>query len=115
MWACSTWAPALAILRGMPMDMSFTDEQTALVDTVRDFAKKEIIPVAGKLDEDGTFPQAMLKKAWELGLLNAEVPEAYGGLGLSCLDHCLIQEEVAYGCAGVNTTVAGNMLAAMAR
>jgi len=95
------------------MDMSLTEEQIALVDTVREFAKKEIIPVAGQLDEEGKFPVEILKKAWELGFLNAEVPEAYGGLGLSCLDHCLIQEEVSFGCGGVNTTLAANMLGAM--
>ncbi len=39
--------------------------------------------------------------------MNFEIPEAYGGLGLSCLTHCLILEEISYGCAGVNTTLAG--------
>jgi acyl-CoA dehydrogenase len=97
----------------MPFDLDYTDEQNALVQTARDFARKEIVPVAGKLDEHGTFPREIMKKAWELGLLNPEVPEAYGGLGLSCLDHCLILEEIAYGCAGVNTTCAGNMLGSM--
>ena len=68
--------------------------------TARDFARKEIIPVAGHLDEEGEFPHRSLKQAWETGLMNFEVPEEYGGLGLSCLDHCLILEEIACGCAG---------------
>jgi acyl-CoA dehydrogenase len=97
----------------MPFDVSYTEEQNALVATAREFAKKEIVPVAGKLDEHGTFPKEILKKAWELGLMNTEVPTEYGGLGLSCLDHCLILEEISYGCAGVNTSMAGNMLGAM--
>jgi acyl-CoA dehydrogenase len=97
----------------MPFDVSYTEEQQALIATTREFAKKEIVPVAGKLDEHGEFPREILKKAWELGLMNAEVPTEYGGLGLSCLDHCLILEEVSYGCAGVNTSMAGNMLGAM--
>src|SRR5215207_4405602 len=96
----------------MAFDLNLTEEQQALIDTAREFAKKEIIPVAGKLDEHGTFPKEILHKAWELGLMNAEVPEAYGGAGLSCLDHCHILEEVSYGCAGVNTSMAGNMLGA---
>lgn len=54
-----------------------------------------------------------MRKAWETGLLNIEVPEAYGGLGGSCLDDCLVQEEVAYGCAGINTSMAANMLGSM--
>src|SRR5262245_48630140 len=94
-------------------DLSLTDEQQALVQTARDFAKKEIAPVAGQLDEEGKFPNEILQKAFETGLLNFEVPEAYGGLGLSCLTHSLIVEEISWACAGVNTTLAGNMLGAM--
>src|SRR5262245_25367089 len=99
--------------RPMAFDASYTDEQNQLIQTAREFARKEIIPVAGKLDEHGEFPAAIMKKAWELGLVNVEVPGEYGGLGLSCLDHCLVLEEIAYGCAGVNTTFAGNMLGSM--
>ena len=91
----------------------YTDEQLALVQTARDFARKEIIPVAGALDEEAIFPREICEKAWETGLLNCEVPEAYGGLGLSCLSHCLVLEELSYGCMGINTTLAGNMLGAM--
>ena len=90
-----------------------TEEQQQLIETARDFTKKEITPVAGELDEKGTFPQAICEKAWETGLLNCEVSEADGGLGLSCLSHCLLLEEISYGCIGINTTIAGNSLAAM--
>jgi len=91
----------------------YTEEQQALVQTARDFARKEIIPVAGHLDETGTFPREVCEKAWETGLMNCEVPESVGGLGLSCLSHCLLMEELSYGCMGINTTIAGNMLGAM--
>jgi acyl-CoA dehydrogenase len=90
-----------------------TEEQQQLVQTARDFARKEIAPVAGELDEHGTFPEALAKKAWETGLANCEIPESDGGLGLSCLSHCLIMEELSWGCLGVNTTIAGNSLGAM--
>ncbi len=100
-------------MRAMPLDLNLTEEQNALVQTAREFARKEIVPVAGKLDEHGTFPKEILEKAWELGLMNCEIPEAYGGLGLSCLEHCLVLEEIAYGCAGVNTSMAANMLGSM--
>ena len=96
----------------MPFDLTLTEEQQALIDTARDFARREIIPVAAKLDEHGTFPREILRKAWETGLMNLEVPEAYGGPGLSCLDHCMILEELSYGCTGVETSMAANMLAA---
>src|SRR3954470_11638316 len=94
-------------------DLTLTDEQNDLVATAREFAKKEIVPVAGHLDEEGTFPTEICRKAFELGLMNLEVPEEYGGLGLSCLSHSLILEEIAYGCAGVNTTMAANVLGAL--
>jgi acyl-CoA dehydrogenase len=97
----------------MAFDLTLGEEQQALIQTARDFTRKEIIPVAGHHDESGEFPRDILKRAWETGLMNAEVPEAYGGLGLGCLDHCLIQEEVAFGCAGFNTSLAANMLGAM--
>src|SRR5438128_1636065 len=95
------------------MDFSLTDEQQRLIDTARKFTRERIIPVQQKLDEHGTFPSEICKEGWELGLMNAEVPSEYGGLGLSCTDHVLRMEEINYGCAGVGTTLAGNNLAAM--
>jgi acyl-CoA dehydrogenase len=94
-------------------DLSLTDEQNALIETAREFARKEIAPVAGQLDEEGHFPHEIMNRAFATGLLNFEIPEAYGGLGLSCLTHALILEEIAWACAGVNTTLAANMLGAM--
>jgi acyl-CoA dehydrogenase len=97
----------------MPLDFALTEEQTALVATARDFARNEIVPVAGRYDESGEFPREVFRKAWETGLMNAEVPEAYGGVGLSCVDHCLVQEEIAWGCTGINTSLVANNLGAM--
>jgi acyl-CoA dehydrogenase len=91
----------------------YTQEQQALIQTARDFTRKEIIPFAGALDEEGIFPREICEKAWHTGLVNCEVPEAYGGLGLSCLSHCLILEEMSFGCMGINTTIAANMLGSM--
>lgn len=91
---------------------TLNDEQKALQKTVRDFTRDQIIPVAGELDEHGTFPMDLCRKAWELGLMNVEVPEEYGGLHLGIFDNCLINEELAYGCVGVATTITGNSLAA---
>src|SRR6478736_6963351 len=94
-------------------NFEFSDEEKQLVETAREFARKEIVPVAGELDEHGTFPADICKKAWETGLMNCELPESFGGLGLSCLAHCLVLEEISYGCTGINTTMAGNMLGSM--
>jgi acyl-CoA dehydrogenase len=94
------------------MDLSLTEEQHALVQTAREFTRKEIIPKAAHHDETGEFPREILKRAWETGLMNIEVPAEYGGLGGSCLDNCLVQEEVAFGCSGINTSMAANSLGA---
>jgi acyl-CoA dehydrogenase len=100
-------------MRPVPLDFALTEEQNALIQTARDFTRKEIVPKAGHYDESGEFPRDLLKRAWETGLMNIEVPEAYGGLGGSCVDHCLVQEEVGFGCLGINTTMAANNLGAM--
>jgi acyl-CoA dehydrogenase len=92
------------------MDFALSDEQRALQATARRYAREEVAPVAGEYDRTGEFPRALIRKAWELGLANAVVPEAYGGLGLSKLDSCLITEEIAWGCAGVATSVMCNDL-----
>ena len=94
------------------MDLSFTEEQEALVTTAREFTRKEVIPRAGHYDETGEFPREIFKKAFDTGLMNVEIPEAYGGLGGSCLDNCLVQEEVSFGCSGINTSMAANSLGA---
>jgi acyl-CoA dehydrogenase len=94
------------------MDLSFSEEQQALAQTAREFTRKEIIPRAGHFDESGEFPKEILKKAWETGLMNVEIPEQYGGLGGTCLDNCLVQEEVSFGCSGINTSMAANCLGA---
>jgi acyl-CoA dehydrogenase len=95
------------------MDFSISDEQQRLVDTARKFTREKIIPNAQKWDEHGTFPKELFEQAWEIGLMNAEVPQEYGGLGLSTVDHVLMAEEVNYGCAGIGTSMFGNNLGAM--
>ena len=64
------------------VDFTLTDEQIALREMAHDFAEKEIRPVAWEFDKDGTWPQAILEKAWELGLMNSHIPEEYGGPGV---------------------------------
>jgi acyl-CoA dehydrogenase len=90
-----------------------TEEQQQLIDTAREFTRKEITPAAAAFDEDAKFPREIIEKAWQTGLVNCEIPEQYGGLGLSNLSHCLVLEEMSYGCMGINTSIAGNSLGAM--
>jgi acyl-CoA dehydrogenase len=94
-------------------DPTYTEEQTALAMTARKFVREQVIPVAGHHDETGEMPTAVFRAAWEVGLMNVELPEAYGGLGLHTLDGCLIAEELAYGCAGIATSIMCNHLGAL--
>src|ERR1700761_1378643 len=77
-----------------------------------DFAEKEIRPVAWEYDRDASWPQDIIEKAWELGLMNGHLPEEYGGPGLSYLDGCIIEEELSWGCSGIQTSLGANGLAA---
>ncbi len=76
------------------VDFTLTDEQKALREMAHDFAAKEIRPVAWDYDKDGTWPDEVLRKAWELGLMNVHVPEECGGPGASYLDGTIIEEEL---------------------
>jgi len=88
-----------------------TEEQQAIRDTARQFTRDSVIPAAPELDQKAEFPHEICKQAWELGLMNVEVPEEYGGLHLGIFENCIINEELAYGCVGVATTVTANTLA----
>jgi acyl-CoA dehydrogenase len=94
------------------VDLTLTDEQQDLRELAHNFAEKEIRPVAWDYDRDATWPQEIVEKAWEVGLMNAELPEAYGGPGLDLLSGVLIEEEMGWGCSGIGTSLMANGLAA---
>lgn len=71
-----------------------TDEHKMLRDAAKDFAEKEIAPIAAEFDESGEFPQATIKKMGELGFMGIEVPETYGGAGMDTLAYVLALEEI---------------------
>ena len=75
------------------VDFTLTDEQKAVREMAHDFAVKEIRPVAWEFDKEGTWPDGVLRKAWEVGLMNTHIPEEYGGPGASYLDGTLITKE----------------------
>ncbi|MCB9734171.1 MAG: acyl-CoA dehydrogenase family protein [Deltaproteobacteria bacterium] len=93
------------------VDFRLSEEQELLRQLARDFAKTEIMPAAAHHDETGEFPTEIVKKAWEAGLLNTKIPEAYGGLGLGVFESCIIAEELGYGCTGITTAIEANNLA----
>uniref|UniRef100_A0A8C4VQN7 Acyl-CoA dehydrogenase medium chain n=1 Tax=Gopherus evgoodei TaxID=1825980 RepID=A0A8C4VQN7_9SAUR len=93
--------------------LELSDEQKEFQATARKFAREEIIPVAAQYDKTGEYPVPLIKRAWELGLMNSHIPESCGGLGLGTFEACLITEELAYGCTGVQTAIEGNSLGQM--
>src|SRR3954467_10299381 len=93
------------------MDFQLTDEQRALQETARKYAREVIRPKAADYDEHQTFPKDLISKAFELGLLNMTIPAEYGGIGLSHLDEVLVTGERAWGCAGVRPSIAATDLA----
>src|SRR3954453_15858292 len=87
------------------VDFTLTDEQKDLRELAHSFAEKEIRKVAWEYDKDGTWPQDVIDKAWEVGLMNTHVPEAYGGPGLDYPSGCLLEEEIGWGCSGIGTSL----------
>lgn len=71
----------------------------------RKFAREEIAPVAAEHDRTGEYPWALVKKAWELGLINNHIPADIGGTEISVLESCIIAEEMAWGCTGIQTAL----------
>jgi acyl-CoA dehydrogenase len=78
-----------------------TEEQRALRDLTRQFAREAIIPIATECDRTERFPWEVHQKAFDLGLMTACLPSEYGGGGLGLLEGCLVAEELNYACAGI--------------
>lgn len=77
------------------MDFDLNEEQKMIRETVRDFAEREIKPVARELDEKGEFSPELTKKIGELGLFGMYLPEKYGGQGMDILSYIIAVEEIA--------------------
>ncbi|MGH2362299.1 MAG: acyl-CoA dehydrogenase [bacterium] len=95
------------------MDFQLTEEHRMVQSMVREFASKEILPVAAELDHTETFPQEIIKKAAALGLMGMLVPEQYGGAGMDAIAYVVAHEELARASAGVQTiiTVSNSLVA----
>ncbi|HSW36119.1 MAG TPA: acyl-CoA dehydrogenase family protein [Candidatus Limnocylindrales bacterium] len=93
------------------VSFQLTEEQLAMQKMAREFAEKEIIPVAAEFDEKEEIPWHVVEKAHHCGLMNLSVPTEYGGQGIDALTAAIIGEELAYGCLGINGTYGANELA----
>jgi alkylation response protein AidB-like acyl-CoA dehydrogenase len=100
----------------VPVDFSLTDEQREIQQLARDFARREIRPVAAEYDEREEMPWSVLEKAAKLGFLNYGFPEEYGGGGVPDgivgITNFVVTEELAWGCAAIATEIGSSTYAA---
>ncbi|CAN5611453.1 hypothetical protein BH09PSE5_BH09PSE5_25630 [soil metagenome] len=89
-----------------------TDERKMIRDTAREFAMREVLPIANKLDpQKGDIPMALRDKLGEMGYFGILVPPEYGGLGMGCFEYCLVSEELSRAWMSVGSIIVrGNML-----
>lgn len=93
------------------MDFNITENQRMYVETVRKFVKNEIMPDVMKLEKEHLFPFEIIKKSWELGLMNLCIPESVKGYEIDILSTALIVRELSYGDTGISTSAMCNDLA----
>lgn len=96
------------ILTPSELTLTMTEAHIMLRDAVRDFAQKEIVPIAAAYDESGEFPLDTIRKMGKMGLMGIEIPEAYGGAGMDTLAYVLTMIEVAKADASHSTIVSVN-------
>lgn len=93
------------------ISFEMTEEQKSIQKLARNFAESEIMPIAHEYDEKEEVPWHVVQKAHELGLMNLNVPEKYGGQGLDHLTAAIIAEELSYACLGIAGSFGANGLA----
>jgi short/branched chain acyl-CoA dehydrogenase len=87
------------------MDFQLTDEQAAVRELCRDFAREVVAPAAERLDREHEFPYDIVRRMGEMGLFGLPFAERYGGAGGDFLAYCLAVEEIARADAGVGITL----------
>src|SRR3954467_9567035 len=92
----------------MVMDFRLTEEQELLRRSVREFAETEIRPHVREWDHEQHFPTELIPKLAALGLMGIQIPDEYGGAGMSALDYCLCIEELARIDPGVALSIAAH-------
>ena len=93
------------------MNFSLTSDQQAHVDTVSRFVRQEITPQVMALEKSHAFPWQILRKAWEIGILNLSIPESIRGFEVDVVSTALIIEALSYGDTGLSTSAMCNDLA----
>jgi len=87
------------------LNFRLTQKQRALQEKARVFALEEVLPVAWYYDEQDEIPMAVLRKAFDTGIIGTDIPKEFGGRGLGLLESALITEEIAAACPGLATSI----------
>ncbi len=87
------------------MNLDLTEEQKAARQTARDFAEKEIMPVAREYDEKAEFPADLVRKMADVGIFGTAIPEKYGGAGMDFISYALVTEEIGRACSSMRTVL----------
>jgi alkylation response protein AidB-like acyl-CoA dehydrogenase len=74
-----------------------TETQRGIVNTIREFVRREVVPVAPRMEHADEYPTELVERMKELGLFGAIIPQRYGGLGLDVATYALIIEEICLG------------------
>ena len=90
------------------MDFSLTDEQRAIQETAREFARREVDPIVEEFDESQKYPREVMRKAGELGFLGIIFPEEYGGAGLGYTEYVIVVTELSRVDPSVGISVAAH-------
>jgi len=95
------------------MQLELNDNQKLIQKMVREFAEKEVAPIAAELDKKEEYPTKTLEKMAKLGLLGIIIPPEYGGAGLDTISYSIVVEEISRKCAstGVITSVHNSLAA----
>jgi alkylation response protein AidB-like acyl-CoA dehydrogenase len=94
-------------------DPTDPDVRAEIIETVRRFVAKEVIPVASEMEHDDRYPTEIVAQMRELGLFGVTIPEAYGGLGLDLLTYIGVIEELAYGWMSLTGVINTHTMAAI--
>jgi alkylation response protein AidB-like acyl-CoA dehydrogenase len=89
------------------------DVRSEIIETVRRFVAKEVIPVASEMEHEDRYPTEIVAQMRELGLFGVTIPEAYGGLGLDLLTYIGVIEELAYGWMSLTGVINTHTMAAI--
>ena len=89
-----------------------TPEQQEIVDAVRRFVERDVIPEASRYEHEDSYPTPMVETMKELGLFGATIPEEFGGLGLDTTTYAMIVEELAYGWMSLSGVLNTHMMLA---